>query len=134
MVSITNANLTLTLDADARVDIIVDYDAVFSEFERNLAGLGMTFRESIHVFGDDPVNDDDLAPDVVFTDQNIPVTAGQGALVVPRHRVLNNVLRSKLQEDSLPADDDELYCNIQIAPANLPATIAKNTPVRVLGN
>ncbi len=134
MASVANANLALTIDSASTVKMTVEYAAIFNQFDRNLAGLGLTFRERITPFGDDPGNDDDLTDNgVVFAEQALPVTAGTGPQTIHRVRQIS-VSRAKLQEDPLPADDDEIYCRIAIVPVGFPVAVNKDTPVRVLGN
>jgi hypothetical protein len=134
--SILNQNLALIVDAANSVKVRVEYDAVLTELERNLAGLGIVYREHIHAFGDDPSNDDNLAlapNSVIFPDQNLPVTAGSGALTLHRTREIR-VDRKQLQEDTFLGDDDEIFCQITLTPVGAPTPVARNTPVRVLGN
>ncbi len=133
MPSVANANLALTIESASSVKLTVEYDAIFSQFDRNLAAMGLIFRERITPFGDDPSNDDDLSDDVRFVDQNLPVTEGTGTQTI--HRVRQVIAsRAALQEDNLPGDDDEIYCRIAILPVNFPVAVSKDTPVWVLGN
>lgn len=50
----TNTHKLSLFRVGDNVEITVQYNAVFSVFERHLAGLGMKFRERIDVIGVDP--------------------------------------------------------------------------------
>jgi hypothetical protein len=121
-----NRDLTLTREG-ANVRVVVTYNAVFSAFERNLAGLGMTFIERIAVIGVDPPGSTTGTVLREFTAQVIPVTAGPGSLSVPRRREIV-LTRLQLDEDSNPFvgpdfDADEIRGRIRIQASGFPPAV-----------
>jgi hypothetical protein len=118
MPSVNSAALTLTTTGQT-VTLSVSYNAVFTAFERQLAGLGMTFHEHLDVFGIDPPGSLtgtllDTFPLTPFT-----VSAGAGPLIVPRS-VQMDMTRSELQEDTGVGDSDEIRVKIRIHSVGLP--------------
>lgn len=128
MPTISNTSLTLTT-VNNDVTVRVQYDAIFTEFERYLASNGLKFRENISVVGDDTgtATDQTLhAFPIPFA--GIPVTSGVGSLTVARDRSMT-VSRASLQEDT---NDDEIICNIEITPVGLPVAVSGSTPQQTL--
>jgi hypothetical protein len=100
---------TLTLSTTGtNTTVKVDYKASFNTLERFLAEHGLVFRERIQVLGVDSAGKTVLH---TFPQENIPVAAGVGTLIVPRTRSLT-ASRSSLQEDVDSAD--EIQCRIDI--------------------
>ena len=123
MPSANNRQMTLTTVGN-NVTINVTYNAVFTEFERHLCALGLTFRERIAVVGVDAAGNRDLAN---FPSPNFMVTDGAGSLTIARN-ISMTVPRNDLQED---ADDaDEISCRIRIETIGLPPEV---TPDRFTG-
>jgi hypothetical protein len=133
MAKITNQTLTLTPFVEggvSKVKIEVTYDAVFSVSERSLTTppFEWKFLETIQVTGVDlPFGTGEILVEKMLPVQEIPVTAGPGSLTVPRIRTVK-ALRTLLQEDPAPGDDDEIRCHIQI----LPVAASGFTPQQVL--
>lgn len=128
MPTTNSRNLTLTREG-GNVRIRVTYNAVFSAFERNLAGLGMQFVERISTLGVDPPGSTTgtVIAAAEFPAQLIPVPPGAGPISVPRPREIV-VTRAQLDEDSnvlLPPDidADEIRCRIRIQSIGLPAAV-----------
>ncbi|HXI23923.1 MAG TPA: hypothetical protein VNG71_08600 [Pyrinomonadaceae bacterium] len=121
MPSINNRQLTLTTVND-NVTINVAYNAVFSAFERRLAGLGLAFRERIAVLGVDP-DEGSTTGSVLhnFTGTNLAVTDGAASQTIPRN-VSMTVPRRSLQEDTA-GDRDEICCRIRIEANGLPPAV-----------
>jgi hypothetical protein len=118
MPEVENARLTLTTVDNEDTTIRVTYTAVFSEFERNLAGLGMKYHHHINVLGVDPsgsTTGDNLAN---FPKVGFAVTAGTGEQRISRDHELT-VERSVLQEDT-GTDTDEIRCKVRIHAVGLP--------------
>ncbi|HEX8370973.1 MAG TPA: hypothetical protein VF604_20675 [Pyrinomonadaceae bacterium] len=118
MPTITNRILALPEAGPDNIKIDVKYTINFSRFERNLVGLGMTFRELVEVFGvDAEQRTSQLLKRVVFG--QLPVTANTPQL--NRHHT-KIVSRASLDEDLgiFTLDDDEIICRIQILPVGLP--------------
>src|ERR1044071_4265694 len=89
--------LTLTREG-ANVRINVRYNAVFSVFERHLAGLGLKFRERIDVIG---VDSPGAATSEILTSFPSPilaVTDGAAVQIIQRN-VSMTVTRDALDED-----------------------------------
>lgn len=118
MPSTNNRNLTLTT-VDSDVTVNVTYNAVFSTFERHLAGLGMAFQERIRVLGVDPSGSTNGTVLHNFAAQVLPVTDGSGSLTIARNRSIT-VPRASLQEDAGAGDADEILCRIEISAVGLP--------------
>lgn len=117
-----NRNLTLTTVNNETTTINVTYDAVFSQFERRLAALGMVFEERIAVMGIDPPGSTSGTVLTSFPRANLPVTDGAGSLTIPRN-LSRTVPRATLQEDTGANDDDEIRCRIRIAAVGLPPEV-----------
>ena len=140
MPTTNSRNLTLIREG-ANVRVRVNYNVVFSAFERNLAGLGMQFIERISTLGIDPPGSTTgtvLAP-AEFPAQLITVPPGAGSISLPRFREIV-VTRVQLDEDSnilLPpdVDADEIRCNIRIQSFGLPPAVTADafTDQEVLG-
>jgi len=120
MASINNANLTLTT-VNQNVTINVTFNAVFTAFERQLAGLGMTFHEHVDVLGVDPPGGTTGTVLTTFPLTNFAVTVGGGSQTIARN-VSKTVTRASLQEDTGVGDNDEIRCKIRIHAVGLPAT------------
>ena len=121
MPSTNNRQLTLTTVGD-NVTINVTYNAVFSPFERRLAGLGLVFRERIAVIGVDPEGaTTGSVLRVGFPSPNFAVTDGAAAQTIARN-VSVTVPRASLQED-LAGDTDEIRCRIRIDSIGLPPAV-----------
>lgn len=121
MPSINNRQLTLTT-VDDRVTINVTYNAVFSAFERRLAGLGLVFRERIAVLGVDPDKGSTTGSVLHnFPSPNLAVTDGAASQTIARN-VSRTVSRDSLQED-LAGDRDEICCRIRIEANGLPPAV-----------
>ena len=123
----TFRNLTLVRQADENIRVTVTYNALFTAFERNLASLGMTFRERIAVMGMDPPGSVTGSVLAEFPVAQIPVPAGSGEVSVARNRqiVLN---RFQLDEDPswlglAELDADEIRCRIRIESQGLPPAV-----------
>ena len=113
------------------VEITVQYNAVFSVFERHLAGLGMKFRERIDVIGEDASGPATSAILFSFPSRILAVTDGVAVQTIPR-TVSLNVSRVALDEDgrSLLIPDlapDEIRCSVRIEALGLPLAV---TPTR----
>ena len=119
MPTVSNTTLTLTtVNTDTTID--VTYDATYTEFEQQLAGLGMTFSEVIDVMGVD-VNILGKTIDTVlatFPTRSHDVKVG-GPTVIQRSRT-RSFTRASLQEDPKAGDDDEIRCRIRINSVGLP--------------
>jgi hypothetical protein len=87
MPTVENANLTLKTVNDT-VTIIVDFDARFSPFERQLAALGMNYHSHADVVGID--NGTDVGPTIVsFEHEPLePDTKSSGDQVI--HKTLSS--------------------------------------------
>lgn len=118
MSSITGANLTLTT-VDQNVTINVKFNAVFTPFERQLHGLGMTSHQHIDVLGIDPAGSTTGTVLTTFPLTNFAVTAGAGTQTIPRNES-KTVTRGSLQEDTGLGDNDEIRCKIRIHSIGLP--------------
>jgi len=105
------------------VKLDVTYNAVFGVFERHLAGLGLVFQERIRIIGvDGPPGGTAGTVLLTLPAQNLPVTDGGVPQALPRNRSVT-VLRSLLQEDPGPGDNDEIRATIEIAAIGLPPAI-----------
>jgi hypothetical protein len=137
MPTIKNPQLTLTR-VGANVTINVRYNAVFSTFERNLAQLGLRFRERIAVIGVDPpgATTGTVLPIPFSSRQFITVTDDPNG--TPRDRSVT-VTRAELDEDGNPVvnpdfDADEIRCRIRIEAIGLPPAVTEAfTDQEVLG-
>ena len=132
MPSINSANLALTT-VNQNVTINATFNAVFSAFERQLAGLGMSYHEHIEVIGVDPAGSTTGVVLTSFPLTTFAVTAGAGSQTIARN-VSKTVTRASLQEDSALGDDDEIRCKIRIHAVGLPQEFTPDafTPQQVL--
>ena len=120
--------------------LIVTYNAQFTAFERNLAGLGMRFLEKITAFGVDAPGTTTGEVIFDFPSQTITIPPGNGPIGVARTREVI-LTRKQLDEDktgnfgSPDVDADEIKCRIQIESSGLPPAItgAEFTNQKVLG-
>jgi|SRR5688572_16863336 len=131
-------NLTITPDG-ANFRLTVTYNALFSTFERNLAGLGMTFIERISALGVDPPGSTTGTVLAEFPAQLIPVPAGAGPISIPRNRQIV-LTRAQLDEDPSiiigpDFDQDEIRCRVRIQSTGLPPAVTPDefTDQEVLG-
>ena len=129
MPTITSPNLTLTT-VNNDVTINVTFIATFTSFERQLAGLGMTFDWHIDILGVDANGHSVLTS---FPSTTLPVFVGVGPQPIPVN-VSKTVTRASLQEDSGVGDNDEIGCNIRIHSQGMPPTFTDDlfTVQRVL--
>jgi hypothetical protein len=130
----TTNGLTLTLTTvDSTVTVRVTYNAVFSQFERKLAALGLEFREEILTIGMDPPGS--LTGTIVgaFSTQAFPVTDGIGPQTIARDRS-KSFPRAALQEDAATGDNDEIRCRIKIKAEGFPPEVTPDawTPEKTL--
>jgi hypothetical protein len=123
MPQVKNAHLTLDRH-DPNVVVTFKNDAVFSEFERRLTTLGVTFRSSLELIGVDPPGS--TTGSVFFsTVLAIDVTDGAGELSVPCSFSLT-FSRTSLDEDpsgflrNADSDTDEYRGRIRIHTIGLP--------------
>ena len=138
MPTVQNPTLTLTT-VNQNTTISVSFDTVFSEFERQLHGLGMTFHPHVDVIGVDPAGSTTgtvLSLSQSFPKNNYNVTAGSGDQTIPRTMAIT-VGRAELQEDPTVggvADDDEIRCKIRIHSVGLPPDFTEDefTPQQIL--
>jgi hypothetical protein len=137
MPTTNNRQLTLIRNGDT-VTLFVDYNVVFSAFERQLARLGLQFRERIAVIGVDPPG----ATTGTLLDnlqvETIPV-ANSPVLSIPRTRT-KIYSRAALDEDNgrfeFPdLDADEIRCRIRIEAIGLPPAVTPDefTDQEILG-
>jgi hypothetical protein len=117
--SINSQTLALTTTGDDTT-ITVTYNAVFSEFERQLAGIGMGFHAHTEVVGVDPGAV--TAVLAIFPRAAFAVSSGRGPLIVPTTEEMV-VPRATLQED--PGGDDEIRVQIRIHSVGLPPTFTE---------
>jgi hypothetical protein len=113
----------LSLDRQGNnVRITVQYNAVFSVFERHLVGLGLKFRERIDVIGEDaPVETSDILTS--FPSRILAVTDGNAVQTIPR-TVSLTVTRVALDEDRHPVlhpdfIPDSIRCSVRIEALDL---------------
>jgi len=118
--------LNLTRQGD-NVKITVQYNAVFSVFERHLVGLGLKFRERIDVIGEDASGA--ATSDVLtsFPSRILAVTDGAAVQTIQR-TVSMTVTRAALDEDGnplLPPDliPDQIRCSVRIEALDLPLAV-----------
>ena len=131
-------NLTLSPAGGGNFSVNVTYNAVFSAFERNLAGLGMQFVERISTLGVDPPGSTTGTVLAEFPAQVIPVPPGAGPVSVPRNR---SIVLTRAQLDEDPSiigpnfDADEIRCRIRIQSTGLPPAVTPDafTDQEVLG-
>ena len=121
MPSVNKRNLTLT-KVDTGIKIDVTYEITFSRFERNLAELGMTFREAVEVIGVDPPGSTTGRQLLVIAVGKLSVPAVNNDLPLKCNHSLI-VSRESLDEDpaTVILDDDEIRCRIRILSIGIPA-------------
>jgi hypothetical protein len=124
---VKNAKLALPR-VNGFVKIKISYDAVFSEFDRHLVGLGVTFEEQITFIGVDPPGGT-TGLEVFTVVHPIPVADGDGAISVPRE-FTGQSSRGNLNEDPGPGkivgadfDADEYRARIRIKAKGLPPVV-----------
>ena len=131
MPKVSNRKLTITPRLDQGVPdgansvIEITYRVVFSKFERNLAGLGLKFREVVSVFGVDPPGSTTSAdPDLLRLVETLEVTPGNQDQVMDRRHV-EVVDNHFLDEDpgTIVSDDDEIRCRIEIEALGIPPAV-----------
>lgn len=121
MPTTNNRQLTLTT-VNADVTINVTYNAVFSVFERHLAGLGLVFQDRIAVIGVDPAGGTTGTVLRNFPSSILAVTDGAAEQTIARN-VSMTVPRASLQEDLAVGDSDEIRCRIRIEANGLPPAV-----------
>lgn len=118
----TNPILTLTNETTGTdITVRVEYDITFNRLERNLAQLGMNFKDAVDVIGVDPPGS---------TSGTRLLSLGGGQLDVPpvsssaklhrKHEVVMS--RASLDEDpgtGIP-DNDEIRCRIRFLTGGMP--------------
>ena len=125
MPNTSDRQITVTnVSAGTDKRVTVTYKAHFSPLERHLAGLGLVFRELIHVIGVDPPGSTTGTILAVFPNVTLPVTDGNTLQTISRN-VSMNVSRAVLNEDpgTFLLDDDEIRCKILILAAGLPPAV-----------
>lgn len=129
--------LTLNRQGDS-VEITVQYNAVFSVFDRHLAGLGLKFRERIDVIGVDAPGAATSEILTSFPSPILAVTDGAAIQTIPR-TVSMTVSRAALDEDRNPqltpdVIPDEIRCSVRIEALDLPLAVtpAAFTDQRIL--
>lgn len=120
MPSVNSANLTLTT-VNQDVTINITFNAVFTAFERQLAGLGMGFHQHVDVLGVDPPGSTTGTVLASFPLTSFAVTVGAGSQTIPRNASITRS-RASLQEDTAAGDNDEIRCKIRIHSVGLPPT------------
>jgi hypothetical protein len=134
MPTVENPNLILST-LNNTTTIRVTYNARFTPFERQLAGLGMRWHEHINVFGMDASSETHLldTEPPLFPRANLAVTVGAGDQVIARD-VSQPVTRTSLNEDAAAGDDDEILCRIKIHTEDVPQDFSAelSTPQRSL--
>lgn len=130
MPSTNSRNLTL-VTTGANTEVRVQYNAVFSPFERFLAANGLIFRERIAVLGIDPPGSTTGTVLHNFAAQDLPVTAGAAPQTIARNRSLT-VPRASLNEDPGLGDNDEIRCRITIELIGFPGTVVAFTDQEIL--
>ena len=126
MPKVKNAHLTLDRKG-AKVTVKITYDAVFSEFERHLAGLGLVFQERLSLIGVDPPGST-TGSTFFSTLRSLQVPDGVGVKSVPSE-FSTTFNRTVLDEDPSPSflgpdfDVDEYRGLIQILAIGLPPAV-----------
>ena len=118
MPTVENPTLTLTTVNDA-TKVTVTFNAVFTAFERQLAGLGMTFHQHIDVIGIDPPGSFTGSVMIEFPMTGFAVTVGSGSQTIFRNAEMTTH-RGTFQEDNQSGDADEIRCKIRIHSVGLP--------------
>ncbi len=136
MPTVSNPILTLTT-VGANTTVNVTYNATYTAFERQLAGLGMTFHEHIDVQGMDPAGSLTGTTITSFPLANHAVTVGAGSQVIARNVSLPPLPRSLFQEDPTVGgviDNDEIRAKIRIHSVGLPDPFTPDvfTPEQIL--
>ena len=134
----SNRNLTITVVDGTSANVRVRYTVTFTPFERQLANLGMRFREEISVIGSDigevlvPPGGTPPPLQVLgnFANQILPVTNGNVNQVINRDRSIP-VTRAALQEDPGP-NPDEIQARITIRPLGFPGIDTSFTDIETL--
>jgi hypothetical protein len=138
MPTTSNHKLTITKQEFANPDgtnlvVEVTYKAHFSRFDRNLARLGLLFREKVTVFGVDPPGSKTGTPIFILIEPIFGVTPGDEEQIIER-KLSEVVPRNFLDEDpgtinpnSIIKDDDEIRCSIQIITLDIPPSEVKFT-------
>jgi hypothetical protein len=115
---VLNATLNLiTVDDDVHIKIA--FDTQFSEFERNLAVLGLSFHAHVQVLGVDPPGGTTGESLAAFKGGRFAITAGAGPQTVPFERTITRK-RAELQEDPGLGDADEIRGQIVIHAEGFP--------------
>lgn len=140
MPTVENPTLTLTTVNATNSKIKVTFNARFSPFERQCAGLGLKFHPHITVLGMDGTVGTDLFPygpgtpnpDPLFPHTDFAVTVGTTDQVIAYNQE-KPCSRNSLQEDS-GGDEDEIKCKIRIHSVGLPLEFTEDvfTPQQVL--
>jgi hypothetical protein len=136
MPTVTNPILILTT-VGALTTVNVTYNATYTAFERQLAGLGMTFHAHIDVQGMDPVGSLTGTTIISLPNDPHPVTVGAGSQVLARSVSLPPLPRALFQEDPTVGgviDNDEIRAKIRIHSVGLPDEFTPDvfTPEQVL--
>ena len=118
MPTINTPSLTHTI-VGVNVTLTVTYNAVFNAFERQLAGLGMTFHEHLDVFGIDPPGSLKGTQLATFPLATLAVTAGAGPQTIARSAQMV-MTRAALDEDPAFGNPDEISVKIRIHSIGLP--------------
>jgi hypothetical protein len=118
MATINSAALAL-ITVDDTVTVSVTFNAVFTPFERQLAGLGLKFHRHLDVIGIDPPGAFTGSVLASFPLVDFPVTVGAGTQTIPVSTQLA-VPRATLQEDAGVGDTDEIRVKIRIHAVGFP--------------
>ena len=103
------------------IEIVVTYDIVFNRLERNLAQLGMNFRDEVEAFGIDPPGSTTGTRIRTVGGGKLDVPAvGNGEPLHREHKLI--VSRASLDEDpgTFIPDDDEIRCRIRFLTGGFP--------------
>jgi len=132
----TNPVLTLTNEnpgTGTDITVKVEYDITFNRLERNLAQLGMNFKDDVDVIGIDPPGSTTGTPirRLGGGKLDVPPVSSSAAL----HREHKLVMsRASLDEDPgtpLP-DNDEIRCRIRFLTGGMPAASAETFTNQVI--
>ena len=115
---VLNAQLNLITENDD-VHIKIHFDVRFSEFERKLAGLGLTFHAHVAVLGVDPSGGTTGVTLAAVKGERFAVTSGGAPQTLAFDRTITRG-RETLQEDTAVGDADEIRARISIHAEGFP--------------